>query len=229
MNGLFRLAGNIISTSVGFLPRLGGIAPGEHENEVATIGQTLLLSGDQSASGVKTFSNGILTDSVKAINEPITAGSNVVSESYGDGRNYTTVLTLTDVSFAVAAEADEAIGAITATFPNGAHSLSVSYMNISLQGGGVVDADTPDVGLGTVEATGAVSVLGGTASFEDIIDGQTATDCDGTATTALLKPDNELSTSEDAKTVYLNIAASWSGEDTVLASGTIVLKWTIMS
>lgn len=39
MNGIFRLAGNIISVSTGFLAKIGGVAPGEHDNEVVIVSQ----------------------------------------------------------------------------------------------------------------------------------------------------------------------------------------------
>jgi len=157
-----------------------------------------------------------------------TVGTGVTAVHYGDGKNFTSVLTIADLDFAVAAAADEAIGKLIYTFPAGAHLLSATSMSVALQGGGTVDADTPDVGIGTVIATGAVAVLGGTATFEDIIDGQTAADCGGTATAAFLKPDDELSVAADVKAVHLNIADGWAGADTVTASGTVVLKWTIM-
>lgn len=182
-----------------------------------------------------TSGNGVVVDGVLLKDGGVlsnaavgTVASNVTAVHYGDGRNFTTVLTIADLEFAVAAAANEAIGKLIYTFPAGAHLLSATSMDISLQGDGTVDADTPDVGIGTVIATGAVAVLGGTATFEDIIDGQTATNCSGTATKAFLKPDDELSVAADVKAVHLNIADGWAGADTVTASGTVVFKWTIM-
>lgn len=158
-----------------------------------------------------------------------TVGTNVTAKHFSeDGKNYVTELTLTDVSFTVAGAASEAIGALVYTFPAGTHYIDATHMNVSLQGGGTVDADTPDIGIGTVIATGAVALLGGTATFEDIVDGQTAADCSGTATDAFLEPDDKLSSSGDVKLMHLNIADTWAGADTVLASGTIKFRWSIL-
>jgi hypothetical protein len=164
------------------------------------------------------------------------AGTNVTAVEYGDGVQHTTVLTIAGLDFTIAAAADEAIGNLIYTFPAGVHVHKVSYMSVALQGTGTVDGDTPDVALGSVEATGAVALLNGTATFEDYITGQTAADCNGTATvagplgaTAGILTGISLNAAADAKTVYLNIAAGWAGADTATASGTVVLEWTTLA
>jgi len=165
-----------------------------------------------------------------------TAGTNVTAVHYGDGKNIVTNLTLTNVSYTIAGAADEAIGAFIYSFPSGTVSLfEVMSFNLSLQGGGTVDADTPDVGVGSVIATGAVAVLSGTATFEDYVTGQTAADCSGTsvraftAATAGYGAGISLNSPPTSKNVYLNIADGWAGADTVLISGSAVIKWTLMS
>jgi hypothetical protein len=202
--------------------KLNSFFPAANTLSADTISESTSGSG-VTVDGVK-FKDG----AVISTNTIGTVGTGVTAIHYGDGKNFTTVLDIVDLEYAVAAAADEAIGKLIYTFPAGAHLLSATSMNITLQGGGTVDADTPDVGIGTVIATGAVAVLGGTATFEDIIDGQTATDCDGTAIAAFLKPDDELSVAADVKAVHLNIADDWAGADTVNVNGTVVLKWTIM-
>lgn len=206
-------------------PSDGSLVAGTISENVAGAGVT--IDGALIKDGG--FTGEIITDSVTSESAVGTVGTNVTAVHYGDGRNYTSVLTLSAVSFSVAAAANEAIGNLIYTFPAGAHLLEATYMSVALQGGGTVDADTPDIGIGTTEATGAVALLGGTAAFEDIVDGQTAADCGGTATVAMLNPDDTLSVAGDDKTVYLNIADGWAGADTVTASGTVVIKWTIMS
>jgi hypothetical protein len=164
-----------------------------------------------------------------------TAGSSVTVQHYGDGRDITSVLTISGLSYTIAGAAAEAVGALIFTFPAGAHLHEVTYMNVTLQGGGTVDADTPDVGVGSVIATGAVAILSGTPTFEDYITGQTATDCSGTAITktsvATAGALTGISVNEAAgtKTVHLNIADTWAGADTITAAGTVTLKWTIVS
>jgi len=161
-------------------------------------------------------------------------GSNVSAIEYGDSKNHVTVLTLTNLEYTIAAAADEAVGSLVYTFPAGVHLHEITDMNITLQGGGTVDADTPDVGCGSVIATGAVSVLGGTATFEDYITGQTATDCSGTAIPATLGATAGILTgisindASDVKAIHLNLADGWAGADTITANGTIILKWTTL-
>ena len=166
---------------------------------------------------------------------PGTPGTGVTaSHQSGDGVHYVTTLTLTNVSYTVAGAAAEAIGSLVYTFPAGVHAHKVTNINVALQGGGTVDTDTPEIGVGSVIATGAVAILSGTPTFEDYITGQVAADCNGTATvkmtaaTAGYGTGISLNESGDAKTLHLNIADTWAGADTVLASGTITFEWTII-
>jgi hypothetical protein len=179
---------------------------------------------------------GISPDSVRLRVAAGTPGTNVTAKHYGDGKDVTTVLTLTAVAFPIAGAANEAIGKLIYTFPAGAHIHYASYGSLALTGGGVVDAATPDVGIGSVIATGAVDVLGGTATFEDYVTGQTwAATCNGTVqtmgplcATAGALAGISLNKTTDAKTVHLNMAAAWAGADTVSVTGTVTIRWTIM-
>jgi len=166
---------------------------------------------------------------------PGTTGTDVTAVHYSaDGKHFVTKLTLTDVSYTIAGAANEAVGALIYTFPAGVHSHKVTNMNVALQGGGTVDADTPNIGIGSVIGTGAVATLGGTTTFKDYITGQLATDCSGTATvemsfaTAGYGEGISLNQAGDVKAVHLNIADLWAGADTVLATGTVTLEWTII-
>ncbi len=102
-----------------------------------------------------------------------TVGAATVSANeYGNGVDRLTVLTLT--SFAVGTSGDNAnlaLGAKIYTWPTGVNIL-VEWAAIS---GGLtaaisVTTDTPEVGIGTVVATGAAATLT-TATWENIIDG----------------------------------------------------------
>lgn len=168
--------------------------------------------------------------------DPGTAATGVTATHYSaDGKNFVTKLSFTSLATpGVAGAANEAIGVLLYTFPAGVHAHKVTNMNIALQGGGVVDADTPDIGIGSVIATGAVAVLGGTATFEDYITGQTAADCGGTATIKMTPAtagygtgisNNEVGS---VKAVHLNIADLWAGADTLDATGSVTLEWTII-
>jgi hypothetical protein len=153
---------------------------------------------------------------------------------YGNGSNHRTVLTLDamDVGSPTGAAA-LGFGKLLYTLPAGACIIKASKINFSLQGGGVVDADTPDVGLGTVIASGVVSVLSGTATFENIMTGQTFNDCDGTAEvkTALAtsSPFALVVETADAHTIYLNVADTWAGADSLTATGTITIEWSFLN
>lgn len=164
-----------------------------------------------------------------------TAGTGVTAVEYGNGRDIVTVLTLTNLTYAITGAVSLGLGKLIYTFPAGAHVHEASYMRVALQGTGVVNTDTPVVGIGSVIATGAVSVLSGTATFQDYIAGQTATNCNGSFTTktavATAGALTGISINEAAsvKNVHLNIADAWAGADTITLNGVVTLKWTIMS
>jgi hypothetical protein len=150
-----------------------------------------------------------------------------------DGVHYVTTLTFAALAMpAIVAAADEAHGKLLYTFPAGVHSHKVTNMDVALQGGGVVDADAPEVGIGSVIATGAVAVLATT--FEDYIEGVVATDCDGTATVKMTPATAGYGTgisnneSGSVKALHLNVADGWAGADTLDATGTVTFEWTII-
>lgn len=204
----------------------------------ATSGEIKIVDGadgdvELSPNGNGNILAGALIKNTRNIGTPNT---NVTAVEYGDGLNHTTELSFSAMAVpGPTAAANEAHGYLLYTFPAGAHIHEVTYMSVALQGGGTVDADTPDVGIGSVIATGAVAVLGGTATFEDYITGQTAGDCAGTATVAMTAATAgygtgiSLNASGDTKTVHLNYADNWAGADTLAATGKVVLKWTKMA
>lgn len=154
-------------------------------------------------------------------------------EEYGNEVVHKTVLTLDEMAVgSPAGAANLGFGKLLYTLPAGACIVNSSKFDVSLQGGGTVDSDTPDVGLGTVIASGAVAVLSGTATFENIMTGQTFNDCNGTAEvkTALAtsSPFALVIETADAHTIYLNAADGWAGADSVTATGTITIYWTFI-
>jgi len=158
---------------------------------------------------------------------------------YGDGRDMTTVLTLTNFIVGALAGAGAALGVgnIVYAFPAGQHAeLVYSLSSIVLTAAGTpVNTDT---GLGSVIATGAVSTLDGTATFEDRLTGQTiATAAAGGSAVSTVKGATAgigtgiaLNIDSSVKNVFLNSAGTWNEDNTgnLTASGTIVLKWTMM-
>jgi hypothetical protein len=164
-----------------------------------------------------------------------TVGTGVTAVEYGDGHVHTTVLTLAATVPAIAGGADLAVGNLIYTLPAGAVVVDSAYMSAAItQSEGNITADTPDVGIGTVIASGVVAVLGGTATFENIITGQTAADCNGTATVKTSIPTAAVPfviESGDAHTIHLNVADGWaaSGDSGASLTGTVVLNWRFMA
>lgn len=160
-----------------------------------------------------------------------TAGTDVVAFEGGDKVNRWTTLTINSTLPAIAGGADLAVGKLVYTLPAGEILITGTSMNVALTAAdGNIDADTPDVGIGTTIGSGAVAVLGGTAAFENILTGQTATDCSGTATVATVSTNLVIATAGD-HTVYLNVADGWaaSGETACPVTGTIILTWKFLS
>jgi len=127
--------------------------------------------------------------------------------------------------------ADLAVGKLLYTLPVGANLIENAYMSLAItQTDGNINADTPDVGLGTVIASGAVATLDGTAIFENIITGQTAANCTGTATVKTTAPTAGTSLAietGDAHTIYANVADGWaaSGDAAALLTGTVIIDY----
>ncbi len=153
--------------------------------------------------------------------------SYVKAAEYGDKHTHTSVLTIDTTLPAIAGGANLGVGKLIYTFPAGSVRVKASYMSVVIQQTqGNITADTPEVGLGTVIASGAVAVLSGTATFENIITGQVAADCDGTATVVNIGTELIVTTA-GAHTVYLNVADGWaaSGDAAAILQGTVVIHW----
>jgi hypothetical protein len=160
-----------------------------------------------------------------------TAATGVTAVEYGDGHYHKTVLTVDTTLPAIAGGADLAVGKLLYTLPAGAIIVRGSYISLAIQQtDGNIDADTPDGGLGTTIASGAVAVLSGTAAFENIMTGQTFDDCDGTAEVKTINTELVIEASGD-HTVYFNVADGWaaSGDAAAGLSGTVVLLWEFVA
>jgi len=159
--------------------------------------------------------------------------STVTVEEYGDGKDMTTILTLTDfiVGHIPAAAAALSIGNIVATFPTGVHIEDTLFQSLSLKlPGTVVNAD---LGLGSVIGSGTNAVLSavGTTS-EDRLTGQTVPTAPtgGTATVALVRANVagiSLNVAASVKNIFLNAAGTWNVDNhaNLTATGTIIIKW----
>ena len=161
------------------------------------------------------------------------AGSAAVE--YGDSRLHQTVLTVNTTLPAIAGGANLGVGKLLYTFPAGAIVVESAYMSLGItQTQGNINADTPDGGLGTVIASGVVATLDGTATFENIITGQTFNNCTGTAEVKTAIPTANVPfviEAADAHTVHFNVADGWaaSGDAAALLAGTVVINWRFMN
>ena len=162
-----------------------------------------------------------------------TASSTYVSSvaEHGDDTYHKTVLSLTGALPAIAGGDDLAVGRLIYTLPAGAIRIISAYFNdvaITQSEGNITD-DTPDVGIGTTIASGAVAVLGGTAAFENVLTGQTFDDCDGTGELAGAASTLIIDAADD-HTIYLNVAANWaaSGDEAAAISGDVIITWEFL-
>jgi len=158
-----------------------------------------------------------------------TPETGVTAVHYDDGVNVTAVLTLTDVALTVGNSANLGVGALVYTLPAGACLIRDAFMSVAIAGVSTT-TDTPDVGIGTVIASGVVITLDGTATFENIITGQAAADTNGTATVKSAGPTagNPLEiTTGGAHTVYCNAADGWGANADAVGTlnGTVVISY----
>jgi len=178
----------------------------------------------------------------------VTTAATTVAVEAGDASDHVTKLTMTE--FAVGTGGDNAalgIGAKFYTLPAG----TILIKKATLVGALTFDADvttgSPEVGIGTVIASGAVSVLSGTATFEDVMDGNASGGAGGDTTgnlagTTIYKSSDSTTrdgvmikaTGGKAHDLFLNVAVTWPNVDlvgppvytgAVTFTGTIVLEW----
>ncbi len=166
--------------------------------------------------------------------------STITCAEYSTGKDVVTVLTLTNFVLGTipAANAALGVGANIYSFPAGQHFelvYGLSAISLKLPSTGVAC----DTGLGSVVASGAVSVLSGTSTFEDRSTGVaiTTSSTGGTAVSSLVGATAGIGTgislnvAASVKDVFLNAAGTFGtgNAGSLTASGLVVLKWTIMN
>lgn len=186
----------------------------------------VMTEGAQTVNGAKTFGSQLVSSAnVGAAN----AGTTAVE--YGDGRNHVTVLTVNTTLPAIAGGANLGVGKLLYTLPAGACVIHAAKMSLAItQTQGNITADTPDGGLGSVIASGAVATLDGTPTFEDILTGQTFNDCNGTAEVKTVANQPMVMETGAAHTVHFNVADGWaaSGDAAAGLAGTVILHWVFL-
>jgi hypothetical protein len=161
-----------------------------------------------------------------------TANTGTTAVEYGDGRQHTTVLTVATTIPAIAGGAALSVGKLLYTFPAGAIVVDKAYMSMAItQSQGNITADTPDVGLGTVIAAGANALLSDTSGAENVLTGQTANDCNGTAEVKTVGDQILVIEAGGAHTLYFNVADDWaaSGDAAAAIAGTVTIHWQFMA
>ncbi|GAG56953.1 unnamed protein product [marine sediment metagenome] len=179
---------------------------------------------DKTIRGPFGVEKGITTDNVGTV----ASGSSVVE--YGDGVFHQTVITV-DTTLPTIASGNHGYGKLVYTFPAGALDVKATYMSMALtQTDGNITLDTPDIGIGTVIATGSTSATLDAGTEEDIMGGQTADNCNGTAEVKHLATGLIIAATGGVDhTVHFNAAANWSGTDDACAiAGTIIIEWTFV-
>lgn len=217
-------------------PKNTGLVKVEFENwfsDINTWGplyldfNTVTSPSESTAAGLASAINGLVYES--APDNAGVAAAGVTAVESGTNDFHKTVLTVSNLDLgAIAAAANEATGALVYTLPAGNIQVVGAFMSIALTNSdGNIDADTPDVGVGTTVGSGAQALLSGVgAAAENIITGTTAADVTGTATvTSVADIALQIAPAGD-HTVYLNVADGWAGAETgVIANGTITMVW----
>lgn len=163
-------------------------------------------------------------------------GGGITTITQGKDGQYITTIYFTALAMGnTGGAANKAMGVLIYTMASANVVVyDYTYMSVALNTATVaVQTDTPEIGIGSVAASGAVAVLSGTATFEDRITGQVAANVNGTATVVTLAPTAGVGTGIIAvggvKALYLNIADGWAAAADITATGTVSVKWSVMS
>lgn len=168
-----------------------------------------------------------------------TAGTGVTAIESGNGNHRRTELIVAATHVLVTTPDNESLGqgALIYTFPAGQIIVHRVYGDVGLEiNDALLVADTPEIGLGSVVATGAIAVLNG-STMEDIWGPHVVAGCDtgADATDAgqFVSTKEFVIANAGAHTVYLNCADAWAdganSADVVLENAArFVIDWTIL-
>jgi hypothetical protein len=125
------------------------------------------------------------------------------------------------------------VGALIYTFPAGACYLHATHGSLAMTMADNINTDTPEMGLGTVIATGAIATLGASGiTFENIAGPVVLGDTDGAASLFQQHTVGDLIiAAADAHTVHVNFADTWANVTTTASTvtGTVWLHWTLLA
>lgn len=146
----------------------------------------------------------------------------------GDGRNNCTVITFTTFTQAVT-NAALAFGKKIYDFPTGHIKVNRALMKITQACPTITVVG--ELALGTVVASGVAATTGGTATFEDIIDGTVNTVTSSSGAQTLINKTTEADVPDGHTTacdLYLNVAGTWTAAEDMTISGTVTIYWSFM-
>jgi hypothetical protein len=154
---------------------------------------------------------------------------NITVCEYNSGCEHLTVLTLTNFVIGTIAGANKGIGTAFYALPIGTMLHTASFMD--LQVFVPTTSTTIKLGIGSVVASGSVTVLSGTATFMDFVTQQSGTATASSPTAIQVGPIGATAgiltgISLTPTTFFLNCAGGWSDTGSVTATGVIVLKWS---
>ena len=157
------------------------------------------------------------------------AGTITANETGFDSHRITTI-DISALPLIVTTNANKGDGKLLYTFPAGNIIIKRATVALGIIGTAALNvADTPELGLGTVVATGTVDVLSGTATFENIMTALVVSACDNTVQQASASTPLTIAAAA-AHTCYLNIADGWAGIDAGMkATGRVIIEWAYMS
>lgn len=153
------------------------------------------------------------------------AASGCTAEEFGDDYQHVTKITVADFTQAVTAAA-LAFGKKIYDFPLG--HIKVDRALIELTVTAPASTTTGEVALGTVVASGAAATTGGTATFEDIIDGTATTESSSTGAVTLVNKACEADVPDGHSTaldLYLNLAGTWEAAENLTISAEVTIFW----
>lgn len=185
------------------------------------------------------ISGGIVSSST-SLNGTVTTTATTSAQEYGSGPHHTTVLTMTNFSLGnLADNAALGIGAKFYTLPAGEFQITRATIYGGLTAAVSVTAQTPEVAIGTVVASGVISAT--TTTMENVIDGGSGGSLGDASNTApdlvggIFRKSNLTTVAPIIKAsaglshdLFLNAAATWADITTVapvLFTGIITLNW----
>lgn len=155
----------------------------------------------------------------------VTAASGVVAKEEGDEIARKTTLTIAEFTQAIAGAA-LGFGKKLCDLPEGAIKIEQVVARITTKG--ATSTSQPVIGVGTVVASGAVSVLSGTSTFVDAMTGFTGTAVSAAGSvsfSAATATAGVLDGTSTAKSLFLNMAAGWAVSETLTISGYVEIFW----